>query len=57
MLTEILGHLKTINFPFGTNGKLMVLDVPVLKHNRVCFSRMNHSKFAVKVYIITFLEW
>ena len=27
-----LGHLKIINFTFGTNGKLMVLDVPVLKH-------------------------
>ena len=25
-------HLKTINFPFGTNGKFMVLGVPKLKH-------------------------
>ena len=25
------GHLKNINFPFGTNGKLMVLGVPMLK--------------------------
>ena len=24
-----------INFPFGTNGKLMVLGVPILKHFRV----------------------
>ena len=30
----ILGHLKTINFPFGTNGKLTVLGVPNLKHMR-----------------------
>ena len=29
------GHLKTIHFPFGTNAKLMVSDVSVLKHIRV----------------------
>ena len=28
----ILGHLKTINFPFGTNGKLIVLGVPIFKN-------------------------
>ena len=27
--------LKQLNFPFGTNGKLMVLGVPILKHSRV----------------------
>ena len=21
-----------INFPFGTNGKLIIVDVPILKH-------------------------
>ena len=26
---------KNINFPFGTNGKLMVLGVPIFKHFRV----------------------
>ena len=26
---------KPINFPFGTNGKVMVLGVPILKHNRI----------------------
>ena len=31
----ILGHLKTINFPFGTNGKLMVLGVPIFKLRKV----------------------
>ena len=30
------GPPKTINFPFGTNGKLMVFGVPILKHFRVC---------------------
>ena len=24
--------IKNINFPFGTNGKLMVLGFPILKH-------------------------
>ena len=31
----ILGHLKTITFPFQTNRKLMILGVPILKHFRV----------------------
>ena len=30
-----VGTSKIINFPFGTNGKLMVLGVPILKHFRV----------------------
>ena len=30
-----VGTPKNINFPFGTNGKLMVLGVPILKHFRV----------------------
>ena len=30
-----IGTPKTIHFPFGTNGKLMVLGVPILKHFRV----------------------
>ena len=30
-----IGTPKTINFPFGTNGKLMVLGVPILKHFKV----------------------
>ena len=30
-----IGTSKTINFPFGTNGKLMVLGVPILKLFRV----------------------
>ena len=30
-----IGTSKTVNFPFGTNGKLMVLGVPILKHFRV----------------------
>ena len=30
---SILVHLKTIYFQFGTNGKLLVFGVPVIKHN------------------------
>ena len=26
-----IGTPKNINFPFGTNGKLMILGVPILK--------------------------
>ena len=29
------GTPKIINFPFGTNGKLMVLGVPIFEHFRV----------------------
>ena len=29
------GTPMNINFPFGTNGKLMVLGAPILKHIRV----------------------
>ena len=32
------GTPKIINFPFGTNGKLMVLGVPIFKHFRVDIS-------------------
>ena len=28
----VLENLKTINFPFVTNGKLMVLGFPMLKY-------------------------
>ena len=30
-----IGTPKNINFPFATNGKIMVLGVPILKHFRV----------------------
>ena len=32
------GTAKIINFPFGTNGKLIILGVPILKHVMVCYS-------------------
>ena len=30
-----IGTPKNHHFPFGTNGKVVVLDVPILKHFRV----------------------
>ena len=35
-----IGTPKHINFLFGTNGKLMVLGVPILKHFRVSSSAL-----------------
>ena len=34
-----IGILKTTNFPFVPNGKLMVLNVPVFKHIRAASLR------------------
>ena len=40
-----MGHLKTINFPFGTNGKLLILGVPMLKHITVYpFTDVDYGK-------------
>ena len=36
---RILAPLKNINFPFETNGKVMILGVPILKHLRVNIDR------------------
>ena len=35
-----IGTSKTINFPSGTNGKLMVLGVPILKLFRECYDNL-----------------
>ena len=34
---------KIINFPFGTNGKLMVIGVPIFKHSRVDSDEIAHG--------------
>ena len=39
------GTPKKINFSFQTNGKLMALGVPILKHFRVNLEKM-HCKHA-----------
>ena len=54
----LLGHLKNINFPFETNGKLMILGVPILKHFRVSsilphiWSAGNRMSNACKISIV-----
>ena len=40
------GTHKNINFPFGTNGKLMVLGVPILSHFRV--EAENNTKHSLR---------
>ena len=35
---QSFGTPNNINFPFGTNGKLTVLGVQILKHFRVTFA-------------------
>ena len=35
------GSPKSINYPFGTNGKLMGLGVPILEHFRVTNRKKN----------------
>ena len=44
MMCLTIGTPKIVNFPFGTNGKLMVLGVPILKHFRVSCFYPHHSK-------------
>ena len=33
------GIPKNINFPFGTNGNLLFICAPILKHIMVCYSQ------------------
>ena len=49
------GTPKTINFPFGTNGKLMVLGVPIFKHFRVYlewFKVIKQTPFPIMIITI-----
>ena len=46
-----VGTPTTINFPFGTNEKLMVLSVPILKHFRVI---MDSTKLRLYSNILIF---
>ena len=48
----MLGLLKIINFPFGTNGKLMVLGAPIFKHFRALQSQLE-KKIIVKIMLIS----
>ena len=51
---KILEHIETITFPFGTNGKLMVLGVPELNNIRVYMLhllRHTCTHVQVKLYV------
>ena len=37
-----IGTPENINFPFETNGKLMILRDPILKHFRVVLDELAH---------------
>ena len=37
------GTPKIINFPFGTNGKLIILGVPIMKHIMVYHNKTKCS--------------
>ena len=46
-LWDTFTFLKMINFPFGTNGKLIILGVPILKHITV-FSHLMVKRQRIK---------
>ena len=54
-----IGTPKTINFPFDTNGKLMVLGVPILKHFRVgCLRKSGGQKIDSEfLYFFFFFDY
>ena len=58
MLLKLSRHLNAINFSFGTNGKLKVLVVPVLKHfkaSAVLTSRsINYLLVGKKIHVPNF---
>ena len=41
-----------INFPFGTNGKLIILGVPILKHITVTkeYKKIEHVRYFFFIY-------
>ena len=43
-MPKFLGYLKRINFPFGTNGKLITLNIPT--HNHIIIFDSNNSYFS-----------
>ena len=52
-----IGTPKTINFPFETNGKLMILGVPILKHFRVYVKFKLYSINISKVILLNKCEF
>ena len=58
-----IGTPKIINLPFGTNGKLMVSNVPIFKHFRVVLQTSCMSYWIVPVnlkrinFLTLFCAW
>ena len=52
----ITGRPKNINFSFETNGKLLALGVPILKHIRVNAKSKSHVINSILVTFITALS-
>ena len=48
-------NLKMINFPFGTNGKLIILGVPILKHITV-FNKIKETIFYYMTTLVSTAE-
>ena len=46
-----IGTPKLINFPFGANGKLTILGVPLLKHIVKRFHTDNNFIFRMKIQV------
>ena len=46
------GTHKTVNFPFETNGKLMVSGVPILKHFRVSRMLREETKENYRISVV-----
>ena len=57
MMCLNIGIPKNHYFPFGTNGKVVVLGVPILKHFRVIYNfivsalRWNRTKPKFSVFV------
>ena len=49
-----MGHLKTIDFPFRTKGKLTDLGVPTLKHFSVSLSVHEYNHYHLALVTLTF---
>ena len=45
-----------INFPFGTNGKLIILRVPILKHITVDRVSMHNMEVIALLLIVDYSE-
>ena len=50
-----IGSPRNYHSPFETNGKVVVLGVPILKHFRVIFSQQYFYSFVVFFFLFFFV--